>query len=187
MTKITDEEKKYLASLPVRHVQDGVAEVHGAFCTPKICKKLTGYDNFPLEQRVDYLTMSLYCAEFNPSNVELCFDSLRAANCTVCFVGHTQVAEGWMQSIKKLRQPTNFSLGHFEKEYVLPLKKDFRYLFDVGAVGQPRDHDPRASYCIYTGDLLINRRVDYDCTFTMKKIIDAKLPKELAIRLAYGR
>jgi diadenosine tetraphosphatase ApaH/serine/threonine PP2A family protein phosphatase len=58
-----------------------------------------------------------------------------------------------------------------------------------GAVGQPRDGDPRAGYAIVDVEA---RRVDllrlaYDVAATQQKIIDAELPEVLARRLAVGR
>ncbi|MGB3209950.1 MAG: metallophosphoesterase family protein [Desulforhopalus sp.] len=46
----------------------------------------------------------------------------------------------------------------------IQLRSKFRYIVNVGAVGQPRDGDPRAKYLIWDSDrrALHIRRVDYD-------------------------
>ncbi|MGA6940803.1 MAG: DapH/DapD/GlmU-related protein [Pseudolabrys sp.] len=62
-------------------------------------------------------------------------------------------------------------------------------LVGAGSVGQPRDGDWRAAYCIYHADenLIEQRRVRYDVERARKKIVAAGLPRLLADRLALGR
>jgi diadenosine tetraphosphatase ApaH/serine/threonine PP2A family protein phosphatase len=64
-----------------------------------------------------------------------------------------------------------------------------RYFVNVGAVGQPRDGDPRAAYVIYHMDenLIELRRLEYDIAAAQKKILAAGLPERLAMRLALGK
>jgi len=64
-----------------------------------------------------------------------------------------------------------------------------KYFINTGSVGQPRDADWRAAYCIYHIDdgVVEQRRVKYDLATAQKKIIDAGLPRLLAERLAIGR
>jgi diadenosine tetraphosphatase ApaH/serine/threonine PP2A family protein phosphatase len=71
----------------------------------------------------------------------------------------------------------------------MPLKKDSRYIINVGSVGQPRDGDHRASYGIFdAAEMRFEiRRVPYDVRRTQDKIISAGLPKFLALRLGVGR
>jgi diadenosine tetraphosphatase ApaH/serine/threonine PP2A family protein phosphatase len=70
----------------------------------------------------------------------------------------------------------------------LPLEMMYRYIFDVGAVGQPRDNDARASYGIYHKDKFVIRRVPYDFKATQKKIMATKvLASAFAYRLEHGR
>jgi len=68
------------------------------------------------------------------------------------------------------------------------LKPENRYLLNVGSIGQPRDHDPRAAFGIFDGDAgtLEFRRVGYDITTAQRKILDAGLPAFLAERLSRG-
>ena len=60
---------------------------------------------------------------------------------------------------------------------------------NVGAVGQPRDNNPKCAYVIYDMDAqtIELRRLDYDIETAQKKIRAAGLPERLAERLAYGR
>ena len=60
---------------------------------------------------------------------------------------------------------------------------------NVGAVGQPRDNNPKAAYVVYDLDAgtIELRRLDYDIPTTQQKIRDAGLPERLAERLEFGR
>ena len=97
----------------------------------------------------------------------------------VCFIGHTHVPAFYIKtsSVEELG-------GR-----VLDIENGKKYLINVGSVGQPRDGDPRASYCIYDlgGQRILNRRVEYDIKSAQRKIIDAGLPGKLADRLSHGK
>ena len=97
----------------------------------------------------------------------------------VCFIGHTHVPAFYIKtsSVEELG-------GR-----VLDIENGKKYLINVGSVGQPRDGDPRASYCIYDlgGQRILNRRVEYDIKSAQRKIIDAGLPDKLADRLSHGK
>ena len=64
-----------------------------------------------------------------------------------------------------------------------------RYIVNVGSVGQPRDGDPRAAYCVFdTWERRLDiKRVPYDVETAQQKIRSAGLPDMLAERLALGR
>jgi len=82
----------------------------------------------------------------------------------VCFFGHT----------------------HFPGTFTNPT--DGRRLINVGSVGQPRDHNPRACYGIYdtTTTAFKWMRVDYPVETAARHITEAGLPLYLAQRLASG-
>ena len=70
-----------------------------------------------------------------------------------------------------------------------PLTRPRRWVAVIGAVGQPRDHNPAACYALYddvTGELTYVR-VPYDIETTQQKILAAGLPRFLAMRLSWGR
>ncbi len=98
---------------------------------------------------------------------------------TVCFFGHTHVAGAFVrdEGVRRIVQPQ------------LTIENGKKYFINTGSVGQPRDGDPRAAYCIYHIDrgVVEQRRVKYDLATAQKKIIQAGLPKLLAERLALGR
>ncbi len=97
----------------------------------------------------------------------------------VCFFGHTHVPMAFIrdEGIKRVR---------IEQLRIDMTKK---YFINTGSVGQPRDADWRAAYCIYYVDknVVEQRRVKYDLATAQKKIINAGLPRLLAERLAIGR
>jgi diadenosine tetraphosphatase ApaH/serine/threonine PP2A family protein phosphatase len=65
---------------------------------------------------------------------------------------------------------------------------DGRWLINPGAVGQPRDGDPRAAYLMldFDANRAHFRRVPYDVEATQAEIRENGLPEELAARLAVG-
>ena len=71
----------------------------------------------------------------------------------------------------------------------LELEKECRYIVNVGSVGQPRDGDPRAAYCVFdTVEKRVEiKRVAYDLETAQRKIRAAGLPEMLAERLETGR
>ena len=97
----------------------------------------------------------------------------------VCFFGHTHVAGAFVRDGGVTRVKT-------EQLMIEPGKK---YFINTGSVGQPRDGDPRAAYCIYDAvkGVVEQRRVRYDMPKTQRKIIEAGLPRLLADRLELGR
>jgi predicted phosphodiesterase len=98
---------------------------------------------------------------------------------SVCFFGHTHVPMAFVRDEGVQRQ-------RVDKLRIDPSKK---YFINVGSVGQPRDGDWHAAYCIYHihGNVVEQRRLKYDLATAQKKIIDAGLPRLLAERLAIGR
>ncbi len=113
------------------------------------------------------------------------FDKLAAAasftyqNTSVCFFGHTHVPVAFVRD-------SMVRGGTYSKFKVEPGKK---YFVNVGAVGQPRDGNPKAGYVVYDMDdsTIELRRLDYDIPTAQKKIMEAGLPQKLADRLALGK
>jgi diadenosine tetraphosphatase ApaH/serine/threonine PP2A family protein phosphatase len=71
----------------------------------------------------------------------------------------------------------------------LILPRNVRIMIGVGAVGQPRDDDPRAAAILYntTANSATLLRIKYDVDAAQKRILDAGLPSSLASRLALGK
>jgi len=113
------------------------------------------------------------------------FDKLGAAasfpyqTTQVCFFGHTHVPVAFIRD-------SIVRGGTYSKFKVEPGKK---YFVNVGAVGQPRDGNPKAAYVVFDMDAstIELRRLDYDIATAQKKIRAAGLPERLAERLAFGK
>lgn len=99
----------------------------------------------------------------------------------VCLVGHSHVPVVF----KKHGEERALLTG----EVNISLEDGWRYILNVGSVGQPRDRDPRASYLIYdeAEKHLFLKRLEYDVTITQRKMAEAGLPSYLYERLAAGR
>jgi diadenosine tetraphosphatase ApaH/serine/threonine PP2A family protein phosphatase len=112
--------------------------------------------------------------------------ALKASERPLCLFGHThhpatfELVDGTFSS----------EMGHSKRDAThLRLRPNARYLVNPGAVGQPRDGDPRAAYAIVntaarTVDLV---RVEYQLGAAQAKIVQAGLPEVLARRLSVGR
>ncbi len=98
---------------------------------------------------------------------------------TVCFYGHTHVPLAFEKG-------SDVSGGAYGRLNIAMGKK---YFVNVGSVGQPRDGDPRAGYCIFDVKKrqIELRRVSYDIALAQKKVREAGLPEKLAARLGIGR
>jgi predicted phosphodiesterase len=99
----------------------------------------------------------------------------------ICFVGHSHIVGTFIMD----------SMGSLEytRDYSIDIKGGFKYIINVGSVGQPRDGNPYAAYCIYDSDSrkVFIKRVEYDFMLARKKIIDAGLPEFLGNRLIRGQ
>jgi predicted phosphodiesterase len=137
-----------------------------------------------LSQKVSDFTI-VHATLDSPAQWGYVFNTLDAAasfphqDTTVCFFGHTHVAGAFVRddSVKRVK---------VDELTIEPAKK---YLINTGSVGQPRDGDWRAAYCIYHVDknVVEQRRVKYDLATAQDKIIKAGLPRLLAERLKLGR
>jgi predicted phosphodiesterase len=113
------------------------------------------------------------------------FDKLAAAasfpyqNTQVCFFGHTHVPVAFMRD--------SVVRGGTYSKFKIDVAK--KYFVNVGAVGQPRDNNPKAAYVVFDVDAgtIELRRLDYDIPTTQEKIRAAGLPERLAERLEFGR
>ncbi len=100
-------------------------------------------------------------------------------NTPLCFCGHTHIPKIFVRD-REVRE--------IPKTNKLEITRGSRYLINVGAVGQPRDRDWRASYVVYTplSQTVEYRRVPYNLELAQRKILDVGLPEPLAIRIEIG-
>src|SRR6188474_29848 len=138
----------------------------------------------PLQRRVHDFTI-VHATLDTPGQWGYVFNNLDAVasftyqRTTVCFFGHTHVPMIFVRDAGVTRVVTEH----------LTIESGKKYFINVGSVGQPRDGDPRAAYCIFHIDqnVVEQRRVTYDLPATQRKIIEAGLPRLLAERLELGR
>jgi predicted phosphodiesterase len=97
----------------------------------------------------------------------------------LCFYGHTHAPRAYVK---------DSAVKGFPLQRLI-VESNKKYFINVGSVGQPRDGDWHASYCIYSpSDRLVElRRIEYDINTAQDKIVDAGLPQRLADRLAMGK
>ena len=108
-------------------------------------------------------------------------DSLAVLDRPVCFLGHTHLPV-WAR-----RGPDGpLEVG---KGPVIPVDPGRPVVVNVGSVGQPRDGDNRAAFCLYDTQeaKAVLHRVGYDFREAGRKTLAAGLPEILAVRLAAGR
>ena len=131
-----------------------------------------------------------YC-HGSPVNIEefdYVFAPEQAARCIpefdrladVTFIGHSHLCKAFALTRDDVYEVVAQS---FE------VRKGMRYIVSVGSVGQPRDYDPRASYCIYDSEarLFEFKRVAYDIDAAAKKIFATKrLERNFGNRLFLG-
>ena len=98
----------------------------------------------------------------------------------ICMLGHTHVPAFWVENEANSRK--NLVLD-FQKKSI-----DGRVILNPGSVGQPRDHDPRASFALFDTEHLTweLRRVEYDIASVQDRIKKAGLPWRHAMRLHEG-
>lgn len=123
----------------------------------------------------------------------------------LCFCGHSHVPMAFFKKPMATMHERSVEeipewLGHWENGELLPedflmadelpveIKNGYKYLFNVGSIGQPRNRDPRASFAILdTAERTVTRyRLPYDIAVTQEKVRAAGLPERLAARLATG-
>ena len=70
----------------------------------------------------------------------------------------------------------------------LTLNPNRKYIISVGSVGQPRDHDNRASYTVYDPETrrFEFKRIEYDIETAAEKVLRADLETQFAHRLYIG-
>ncbi len=97
----------------------------------------------------------------------------------ICFYGHTHAPRAYVRDTTVKSVP-------LDQLRIEPRKK---YFINVGSVGQPRDGDWHAAYCIFHTDhhTVELRRIEYDIYTAQDKIVEAGLPQRLADRLAQGK
>lgn len=118
-----------------------------------------------------------------PLEAARCFPLLHS---NLAFFGHTHLQGGFFSKHGRVGRVPQVPLA--ERETVIALESDVVYMINPGAVGQPRDADPRAAYAIFDSEqrLVALRRTIYPVQKTAADIRRAGLPDVLAFRLFQG-
>lgn len=122
-----------------------------------------------------------------PENFDYMVDAYSASmtfgllETSICFVGHSHIAGIFIKD-----KDGNIS---YNEDSMLDLKRHNKYIINAGSVGQPRDNNPDACYCIFDTDNkeVQIKRISYDVHTAKKRIIAEGLPRFLGDRLIVGR
>jgi len=114
------------------------------------------------------------------TNVSKVTESFTLMDVPVCFIGHTHVQGVFVQADGKF---------YYLDNSTIEIQPRYKYIVNSGSVGQPRDGNPMAGFCIYDTQLqtIELRRVPYNIHEAQKKILEAGLPQNLAFRLSLGK
>jgi predicted phosphodiesterase len=145
---------KFLEKLQTLYQEDELMFVHGS-----------------LRQHVMEYVFPDKTSHFNQKQVQ---DLCKQAN-SVLFCGHTHLPCVIRDDMKCYYS----SDEHPE----VTLSKGHKHIVNPGSVGQPRDGDNRAGYCIFFGEKVRFRRVKYDVDTTCKKMLEI----DGAARMMAGR
>lgn len=157
--KLSPRSAQFLESLPLRVENAKFTIVHGS----------------PRDPAEEYL---LTAQQF--------LDNLKHFKVSPCFVGHSHLT--WCFSVDP-KSPLGVKSVILKDGQSLTAEPGVPCVFNAGSVGQPRDHDPRASCGVYDDetrrfDLI---RVPYDIPAVQKKMVEVGLPEFLIARLSYGQ
>ncbi|NLZ63449.1 MAG: metallophosphoesterase family protein [Lentisphaerae bacterium] len=152
--KLSMDELRWLAKLPMRIETEEFTVLHGSFHTIKWA--------YCLDEPT-------FAANFKMQTMPL------------AFCGHSH------SPLLGIEVPNDIPYVDYIRKTII--KPDLKYMINVGAVGQPRDRDPRACAVIYN---LASReleliRVEYDIAAAQARIRAAGLPEKFARRLQEGR
>jgi predicted phosphodiesterase len=160
--QLTPENREYLESIPAGPAElSGLTIAHGS-----------------LVDEDQYLV-----------DLEDAMESFPLAKHPVTFFGHTHIQGGFVQFEDGRAGLLNPEIKRGATESQLRIDTRHHYLVNPGAVGQPRDYDPRASFVIYDSEDQLVRyfRASYAIEQTQAKMSLAQLPQYLIDRLSLGR
>ncbi len=143
-------------------------------------------ENLPLTNSIDNFEF-VHSSLWYPERFDYIFEPVDTLNTfkmmkhNLCFIGHTHVPISFV-----LNEEKKIIFKCLDKE--IPIQNDQKYIINVGSVGQPRDRDPRLSFCIYDSSKQIVKilRLEYNIKKAQEKILKENLPPILAIRLGGG-
>lgn len=160
---LNDHDKDRLKKLPLEQIDTGIHFVHGSPHEP---------------ERYNYV--------ITDRDANRGFASCKSQ---IIFVGHSHIPKVFVEV--EYRRTFTGEVRRIKEEGAtrLQIGSKYRYIINVGSVGQPRDGDSRAAYGIYDSEegtyFLI--RITYDAEKAAEKIRKTGLPGVIAERLVSGR
>jgi predicted phosphodiesterase len=108
--------------------------------------------------------------------------ALASIHKNIALVGHTHLPVCFIHDVKTDKMAKKL----FKSDEIINIHDQM--ILNPGSVGQPRDHDPRASYGIYEIEENTWRlhRVEYDIESVQKRIREVGMPEKHASRLTEG-
>lgn len=112
----------------------------------------------------------------DPLEAQETFALLKTA---LCFIGHSHIPFIFLKEGEYISSARESSVA---------ISPDKNYIVNVGSIGQPRDRDSRACYCVYDSgaQTIAIKRAAYNIEQVQKEILAAGLPSFLAHRLSRG-
>jgi predicted phosphodiesterase len=104
-------------------------------------------------------------------------ENFQAFNEKICFIGHSHIPVIYEEYENAVRKVVHTSV-----------RKERRYIINVGSVGQPRDGNPNLCFGVFDSDKFEfwYERVEYNIKNASDKILAAGLPAFLSERLFKG-
>lgn len=149
-------------------------------------EELVYLDSLPLAEQFEPFYM-VHSSPSAPEQWEYVFmlsdarEELRYFSTSICLIGHSHYPF--------MVEQVDGAEAVLVRSERVEIRRDAKYLVNVGSVGQPRDGDPRATCVMYDTNSrsMSLHRLDYDRATAQRKILTAGLPAFLAERLAGGR
>ena len=109
--------------------------------------------------------------------------TFEAMDKTLCFVGHSHRPFIFQKDTKG-----NYAADVLKDGEEVDVSKIHKAIINSGSVGQPRDGDPRASFCLYDSrkKIVKIKKVDYDIVSVQGKMKKAGLSMDLIESLSTG-
>lgn len=179
-SQLNEEERNWLAQLPMRLTikNTNITIVHATLDSPEswgyIFDTHHAADNFSYQ-----FTQLCFCGH---SHVPIAF-----CKKPIALQDENPITEYTEWAYKKDEGLVPKNVNE-EDSIELNIQPGFKYLINVGSVGQPRNRDPRASFAIYNVEekLIVRYRLPYDIVSAQAKIKAVGLPERLAARLERG-
>jgi len=179
VSQLSEEQRHWLATRPMRQSIKGlnITIVHATLDSPDAW----GYI-FDTHHAAD---------NFSYQFTQLCFCGHSHVPIAFCKKPITMQTENPIEEIPEWSGTENGIIPDNQNvadEIAIKMEAGWKYLINVGSVGQPRNRDTRSSFAIYDDELktVTRYRLPYDICATQEKIRAAGLPERLATRLETG-